>query len=333
MAFSVFCHLAVLVAMLWLAGCGAADDPVLPTLRPTFTPSLEPSATYTRVFNATATPSPQRLAVATAGPTPTFLIGVAPTRPSFTITPTLVNFAPGSLQIEYFTTDATSVKPGDKLTLFWSAKGVDKAIIYRLDSKGKREQVWNVNRAGTLDVTTRPADGSTAQFLLTIGNDQSNLEQTLSVPMGCTDVWFFDPQPDGCPTESPVISAVVQQTFERGSMIWVQAQTRIYVLFNDGQQPAWATYPDDFKDGQPESDPSFRPPSGLFQPIRGFGLVWRNRERVRDRIGWATGPEVPSDGALQGDATVDNGVMYLRAKDGNIFGLFNKGASWKLITP
>jgi hypothetical protein len=316
-----------------IAACGVAEDPVLPTPRPTFTPSLEPSATDTRVFNASPTPTALQVALVTSGPTPTALIGDVPTRSMFTITPTLVNYVPGTLQIEYFTTNSTSVRPGDKLTLYWSTKGVDRAVIYRLDSSGKRGQVWNVNKSGSLDVQTQTDDRDAAQFLLSIGDDKTHLDQTLTVPVQCTNVWFFDPQPSGCPAVTPIVSTEVQQTFERGQMIWVQQQLRIYVLFNDGQQPAWATYPDEFKDGQPDRDPSIQPPSGFFQPIRGFGLVWRTRERVRARLGWATQAEVPTQGAYQGDATVDNGAMYIRAKDGNILALFNKGASWKLITP
>jgi hypothetical protein len=61
--------------------------------------------------------------------------------------------------------------------------------------------------------------------------------------------------------------------------------------------------------------------------------VWRTRERVRERLGWATSAEFPFDGMLQGDATLEGGVMYLRAKNGNILELSDKGASWKLITP
>src|SRR4051812_41446894 len=101
------------------AGCGALAAPEFPTPRPSFTPSLEPSITPTRVFNASPTATRPQIALATSGPTPTPLIGVIPTHPLFTITPTLLNYAPGSLQIEYFTTNATSVKPGDKFTLYW----------------------------------------------------------------------------------------------------------------------------------------------------------------------------------------------------------------------
>jgi hypothetical protein len=70
----------------------------------------------------------------------------------------------------------------------------------------------------------------------------------------------------------------------------------------------------------------------LLQPIRGFGLVWRSHDKVRQRLGWATSPEVPSDGAFQGDGMIDNGTLYIRTRDGSILALSNKGDSWKLVT-
>ena len=313
--------------------CGAVAEPVLPTMRPTYTSSPEPSATPTRIFNASPTPTPVRAAVSTAGPSPTPLIGTVSTRPPRTLTATQAAILPGALQIEYFTTNTSSVRPGDTLTLFWSVKGIDKAIIYRLDANGKRGQLWNVGRSGSLDVNTRPDDREVVQFLLTIGDDNAHLEQSLAVPVKCSEQWFFEPQPEGCAPGEATVTTQVEQTFERGLMIWVQAQNRIYVLFNDGLRPAWTYYPDEFRDGQPQDDPSISPPPGLSQPIRGFGLVWRSHPPVRARLGWATASEAPFDGALQGDATVEGGVMYLRARNGNILALSDRGTAWKLITP
>jgi hypothetical protein len=328
----------VLILLVLLIGqttaCGAIAEPALPTLRPTVTETLEPSLTPTRVFNATPTATPMQVAAApTQGPSPTPIIGATPTRPRYTLTPTLQGIVFGLLQIEYFTTSATTIKPGDRITLFWSVKGTDKATIYRLDSTGKRQQLWNVGRAGSLEVPTRTADRDVVQFLISIGDDNNHLEQTVAIPIGCTEPWFFEPQPEACPAAPPTLGTQVEQTFERGRMIWVQAQSRIYVLFNDGQRPAWAYYTDEFKDGQPESDPSLSPPSGLLQPIRGFGLIWRGRERVRERLGWATSAEQAYDGAFQGDGTVESGVMYIRSKDGNILSLADRGISWTLIKP
>lgn len=323
-----------------LAACGANAEPVLPTLRPTFTtaPTITPSAT--RVFNATATPQPTLdpalTVVATDGPSPTALIGATSARaPVYTLTPTRESAISGSLSIEYFTTNAQSARPGDKLTLYWSVKGTERAIIYRLNPDGSHDQLWQVGRAGSLDVTTRTADQDVARFSLTISDNISRVEQALSVPLTCSQqTWFFAPAPSGCPADPATQSAAAQQNFERGQMIWISTQGRIYVLFNDSKKPAWIAYADEFKDGMPERDNTLAPPANLAQPIRGFGLIWRTKETVRERLGWATGPELPFDGAYQSDnVALPNTTLYLRARDKAIIELPAKGDIWRLIVP
>lgn len=325
-------------AVVLMAACNPAEDQVFPTARPTVTATLNPTATPTIVFTKAAlAPSPTAASGGGNSAEPTSPIGIIPTGLPPTLTPILAPAVSGSAEIEYFTTDAPSVRPGDKLTLFWSTKGVTQAIIYRLDADGKRAQVFNVGRSGSLEVATNPADRGSVQFTLSIGEAARPVEQTISIPISCTDEWFFNPQPGGCPSTVSIPTAAAEQLFQHGRMIWIETQTRIYVFFNDGKSdsknPAWTFFPDEFKDGQPESDPSFSAPAGMSQPVRGFGLVWRGNKAVRDRIGWATAPETSYSGMLQGDATVDNGLMYIRTKDGSVLELTNKGESWKLISP
>jgi photosystem II stability/assembly factor-like uncharacterized protein len=78
------------------------------------------------------------------------------------------------------------------------------------------------------------------------------------------------------------------QTFEQGVMIWRGDEGRIYVLYSDG---TWQVFDDTFREGEPESDATLRPPEGRQQPVRGFGKVWRTHPDVRARIGWATARE------------------------------------------
>ena len=86
--------------------------------------------------------------------------------------------------------------------------------------------------------------------------------------------------------------------------------------------PRWAQYPDTFVEGDPESDESLVPPPGLSQPIRGFGMIWRNNPRVRERLGWATSPEVAFEGMIQADSIeLSVATLYLRARDGSIIAL------------
>jgi hypothetical protein len=119
--------------------------------------------------------------------------------------------------------------------------------------------------------------------------------------LGCPNKYYYC---DGgyCSGEQPMVSAV--QRFEHGTMIWVNQPTWegtvwVYVLFEDG---TYQRFRDTFVEGvDPESDPDIVPPEGLYQPIRGFGKVWREGTgaQVRERLGWAIEPEQGGDGAWQ----------------------------------
>jgi hypothetical protein len=325
-----------------LSACGANAEPVFPTVRPTATISPTPAPTSTvpvtvtpTLIPATALPLPT-LGATSSRPVSTALIGATSVRPApATATSTKRAVQAGSLVIEFFTTTAQSVRPGEKLTLFWSVRGADNAIIYRLKPDGSKDFTWQVAQAGSLVVTTRKEDKDVTRFVLTIGDNITRIEQSLSVPLKCAaDIWFFQPAPDACPAGPATVTQAAAQGFERGQMIWLSGQGRIYVLFNDGKKPAWESFADDFKDGMPDRDGSLNPPSGLSQPIRGFGLVWRTQSKVRDRLGWATGAEQPYESTLQSDSVSQpDTTLYVRSKDQAIYALSGNGASWKLIAP
>jgi hypothetical protein len=133
-----------------------------------------------------------------------------------------------------------------------------------------------------------------------------------------------------CSGEQAMVSAV--QRFERGSMIWVNRPTWegtqwVYVLFSDG---TYQRFVDTFRDGDPESDPSIVPPEGLYQPIRGFGKVWREGTgaQVRERLGWATEPEQGGDGAWQ---SFERGLMFWIGPVDRIFVIYGYDLSWNPI--
>ncbi len=319
-----------------LAACGAdSGEPVFPTARPTATTSITPTITNTPTLEPSATPTPF-ISPTPGGPSPTSLIGATSTQLQIiSPTPTAASTEPGSLSIEYFTTDSQAVRPGDSVMLYWSVRGADRAIIYRLNANGSHDRLWQVDRAGKLQVQTRSLDKDSARFTLSVGDTVSRIEQTLTIPLSCPQQsWFFAPAPVNCPADAPILSPAAQQTFEHGQMIWIGSQARIYVFFNDGKKPAWIDFPDEYKDGQPDHDPSISAPPNLSQPIRGFGLVWRGQAHIRDRLGWATGPELGFDGAYQSDnVALPNTTLYIRARDTAILQLAAGGSAWKLITP
>jgi uncharacterized membrane protein (DUF373 family) len=88
----------------------------------------------------------------------------------------------------------------------------------------------------------------------------------------------------GCPAAVETASWAAWQKFEGGALLWWETTRRIYVLYQDGR---WTVFDDLWTTGNPESDPSIAPPAGRFQPVRGFGKVWRERQGVREKLGWA----------------------------------------------
>lgn len=131
----------------------------------------------------------------------------------------------------------------------------------------------------------------------------------------------------GCPLvyppfdkEQTVQTAV--QPFEHGAMLWISRTTYvqeklIYVLFDDS---TFQQFDDTWREGQPVSGGD-TPPRGLYEPMRGFGKVWREGTgaRVRERLGWATALEKGGDGAYQ---RFQKGEMYWSSAVNKIWVLY-----------
>ncbi len=96
----------------------------------------------------------------------------------------------------------------------------------------------------------------------------------------------------GCPVGAPPASVLLPgawQPFERGFMVYVQGTPgSIYALSSDGR---FRRYDDTFISGTDPESGGETPPSGLLEPIRGFGKVWRANLDARGLLGWATRSE------------------------------------------
>ena len=145
----------------------------------------------------------------------------------------------------------------------------------------------------------------------------------------CDRTWFFiQPRPEACPINPPLADQGVYQRFENGYMIWVRRTDSIYVMYNDQVQPRWQVFRDYFNEGMPEEGIGQSPPSGRWEPRRGFGMLWRANEAVRNRIGWATQQwEQPYSVQAQ---TSDEGVIFLSDPYSAIFGLVPNYVNWTL---
>ena len=101
------------------------------------------------------------------------------------------------------------------------------------------------------------------------------------------------PKPDAFPTVTKGAIYVAEQRFEKGWMLWLQPVGQIWILsVSDGSEYIWTTYNDTFVEGEAESDAEVVPPEGLFQPVRGFGKLWRENPEVKATLGWALDTEL-----------------------------------------
>lgn len=326
--------LLLLAATVSACEATTAQVMVLPTDPPTATPTFTPSPSRTPGADATPTDTPTRVPVSpTGGPSPTSIFGATSTPSSDEPTPTRV-LNPNAPRIEFFTSDVVAAAPGENVTLFWSTRNIANASIYRLDFNGTRSQVWNVPADGQLTVPTRRSDRGQIDFILSIGDGPQAIEQPLTIPLSCPDPWFFIPAPDDCPTGPQAETALIEERFERGRMLYVGSSNQVYALFNDGFEPAWLVYENRYDPAiHPEVEESFLPPPGFSQPIGILGFVWR-RDVVRNRLGLALEPEARYDGAVQTSPTgTGENNLYVSSADGTIIQLLPDGSAWQIITP
>lgn len=325
-------------AAILLAACGAETSPPVITDVPTNTPIISlpteiPEQADIVSILPTSTPPPTSTRPPTAdplGPPPT-----SPLRPTFTNLPatTTPTNAPTEIgvTIDFFTTISQEIVPGDNVTLAWRVLGATDITIFRIGDDGQNERQWAVQREGQITVSTNPARTDAAEFVMVAQSGNQLVEERLLVEINCSQGWFFDPAPAACANQAAEPSLQVEQTFEGGRMIWIASNQQIYIFFADEQQPRWLQVADTFENGQPERDDSLNPPEGRFQPVRGFGLVWRTNNNIRDRLGWALEPESAYEGMVQSNS--DGSTVYMRTRDGGIIGYQSGGRDWEFIAP
>jgi hypothetical protein len=109
----------------------------------------------------------------------------------------------------------------------------------------------------------------------------------------------------GCAAPFPQVNvSMATQPFERGAMVWITGPNgsngSIWVFYYDNQRGSlvWQSYVDTWREGEPASGGE-TPPAGLYEPMRGFGKLWRSETSIRNTLGWAVAPEAAERGHLQ----------------------------------
>ncbi len=145
----------------------------------------------------------------------------------------------------------------------------------------------------------------------------------------CTTPWFFSGfQPSSCPMNPPLVSSGAFLQFQNGAMIWIGQQDAIYVLYDTVSPPRWQVFNDTFVDGMADTDPAFNnAPPYTWQPRRGFGLLWRSQQSLRDRLGWAvTEAEIPFTPKVQ---LGSDGMIFIGDMRGGVYSLSPDSSDWK----
>jgi hypothetical protein len=309
----------------------AADMETAEALPPTVTSLSPPSATDVSTLSVgPAATTPPTLTPQTPVATKTPAANGLPLSPS----PTAA--AAGSPSngplIDYFRASSETADPGDTITLEWMTTGAITVTLWKLAPTGQFSAFWDVDAVGTFQYDIGQHERNQTRFALYAGDAAGELASaTLSVSLRCPDSWFFPNPPDICPATAAVHSDGAEQRFQNGLMLWVGGEDRIYVLYDDGLSPNWAAFTDQWDPGEPDRDPSLSPPPGLFQPVRGFGLVWREEQGVRERLGWATAEETPYATAVQRPSYAKYNETYIRAADGTIWKLLPERSGWEKI--
>jgi hypothetical protein len=179
--------------------------------------------------------------------------------------------------------------------------------------------------------------------LTAYNNTGATITRSLTVRFRCASSFFFATTSRLCPNGPAQSSWAAEQVFEGGRILWLEngslvgenykGQPLIFVLYS--QSNSWEIYVDTWNSTEPDSDPSIAPPTGLVQPIRGFGKVWRNNPKAQKQLGWALAVEQGFETLYQRVAEFDwdNQCHYVRSVDDRVISLCSRGGVWSFVTP
>ena len=219
--------------------------------------------------------------------------------------------------------------PGAMVTLRWAFEGEFGAICEQITPRPLSDTCYqDLPPSGALEVTVPAEARGAIGYFLYAHADQEVEEALVILPLsaerGCEYEWFFsnveyEQKPLlECPISEPVEIRPQVQRFEKGLMLRLEDATLgeeawlITLLPQENRTYSLGFEPvvDSWSPGMPETDPALVPPEGLFQPSRGFGMLWRGEIEHRpmgevqtldgqEVLGWATGSVFEYDAAYQ----------------------------------
>lgn len=290
----------------------------VPTQTPTETATATPTATatYTATHTPTTTntPLPRATATSTLTPSPT-----ATQTPSQTPIPSATP-TPDMPQILSFTGTSQSAAPGGRVTLRWTTIA-DNVRIDQLNQQGIPVQTFPVAANGEIAMTM-PTDTTSGLIVYRLVALRGANEVTESFPVTimCPIPWFFGnefaPPGSGCPVTLGAIGTAQYQAFERGYMVYVNANNmnRIYGLVTGSNQ--YQAY----NSGYTADAPYLPVPSGFYAPEGHLRWAFMNTNAPigdwQSALGWGITPLDTSQRTIQFS---DNGMFFVDTPQGTVF--------------
>lgn len=312
-----------------LAACQPATPVNVPTLMSlppaTATIEIEPSPTLTSVppteiaqvatlpadtsiptLEATAPPSatdtlPPTLTLEPPTATPTFTLTLVPSLTiTDTITPTLTDTPPPTPDLGPFAALALAAANVTVLPIEQRYPPPTLTALAQLSEQLRQATLAvmaptiDPNATGAvLGITIVPAEGSQG-IAATPGPCPTPFTG------GLGSIQLQDPALTarlGCPVGGPISITAAYQPFEHGAMIYTQGiPGSIYAL---GADSRYRRFDDTWVEGVDPDSMNLTAPPDRFEPIRGFGKVWRANADVQSVLGWAVAPETGQTASLQ----------------------------------
>ncbi|MBI5880117.1 MAG: hypothetical protein HZB53_20910 [Chloroflexi bacterium] len=296
--------IALLMLATMLAACG--ESPTVPRATPA--PST-PAATIATTVPTVAPPTTPPTAAPTAtqaSPTATS-VPPSPTTAPATATATATSVPPAATvtrplptpfpvaKVLSFTANPTTTNAiGDQITFTWQATGQQAQLCPLFGPGPVDSQCVDVPLSGTRMITVTEADLQWVGYVLRARSGGLSELASVRVFMQCRGFreWFMANPPLRCPVNTAQFSQAAFQRFDHGFMVWT-AQPDAFTVFNDGTPQTVDTYTAvRLKPGaSPDNRTGETPPAGRFEPLSGFGMLWRGEfvdvPAARARLGWA----------------------------------------------
>jgi len=279
-------------------------EAVTPTLAASPPPMEMATEVPSTAESATERPQPTTLPTELQSETP------SPTSSPQTSTARPTTPVPAPLVLSFTSSPTITQNLGDVVHLTWETSG-GRAELCPLIGTGPTS-CQEVSLIGERDLVVDEQALTYIGFALRVYASEQTVLSTVELHPQCQNLrsWFFADPPLRCPGEEALTSYAASQYFEKGLMIWVEDTDEFYVFYDEpdeqGFQVVHRTVGLVLKPGASEDNRiGEEPPPGLYEPVSGFGLVWRGEvewpygDVVRERLGWATVPESGYDTAYQ----------------------------------